>query len=281
MKKKKSKASAQKKKTVLKKTKRKTVAKKKGFTKRSRTIKKKTVKKTPLLLRRYRSITAELSRELKTKGIKLGRDFSAAAAFIYQTTKDQKLSFVKKNIYGFYKEWERGAKQRKSEVESDLVFFPDGFPFYFFTENLGLPAFDGVEITVLFDDGKFAAQSTGFGPDIMEWYIRNLHPYLRKYYNSSPPAEFKIKEYVNGETVTYEVQVGALIEQELSDGDGEVNPETKQPKVPVKPAQKSESELQIELEKEKQKTIQEKVSAVKALKDLGMSMKDIKKYLGF
>lgn len=213
--------------------------------------------------KRYHSIQKYLSAATKKENIKLGKSFNSFASLILKKTKDKKLSFLRKNILVYYNDIIRDGATTKtlSEDVFEKEPFPDSFPYYDFTSLLKLPVFEGVEVTVVFDDDKLSAKTTGFGLDIDDWYIRNLHSHLRTYYNKSPVATFKLKEFVEEESCTYEVETNNEIFTPIDTGKT------------IKTNDSRDVDRQIKL-------IQEKTKAVERLKELGLSMEEIKKYLG-
>lgn len=216
------------------------------------------------LQQRYHSVQRALSAAFKSEGIKPGKKFNSIASKIFKQTQGEKLSFLNKNIIVFYNDLIKKPRESKKKEKRESL-FPKRFEFFNFVSEIQSPVFDGVEITVVFEDGKMNVSETGFRPDIEAWYIRELHSYLRENYNDSPPAEFVRESFEEEMSVVYRVKTGVSVKRKTFTRKG----------APL--AGKASS---VALERERQKTLQEKVKAVRELKELGMSNEEIKKYLG-
>lgn len=246
---------------------RKTVKKRSKATRRP-VIKKRAKKKNPQPtgFKRYSRVRSILLQYLREAGIKPGKDIYETISKIYQVTKGYSLKFIRQNIERLY---EDSVAPPPPQIE-----FADAIPFYHFSETIVLPQYDGVEISIYMNDQSEEFQFTGFALDVVDYYKENVHGYLRSNYSKSPVAYFKIIETNNIDFVKYNIITGSEI--------GGIGA-PKEPKPPIESKKTPELESiknKIALEQAVQKTIKDKVDAVMSLQKAGLSIEEIKKYLG-
>ena len=108
------------------------------------------------------------------------------------------LKYVEQNISALYNEFYKG------EEESSI--YPQSFPFYMLNQTLATQIFDKANIKISFDDGLLKADISGDATKVGEDYrTSGLYSHLRKYYDSSPTANFVLVSGV-GNQVEYKVE---------------------------------------------------------------------------
>lgn len=217
---------------------------------------------------RYRAVQHILSSHSKANGIKLGRGFNKAAGELYRKTKNSPIKYVQQNIEQLWKEYGTGPLH----IPID---FPDDFPFYYFKDKLEQPMFDEVVVGISFKDEELNIDTDGKRDEISEFYNENIHQHLRKFYNNSPTAIFKIIDTDQKTYVNYEIITGIDITEEPRE---DIIPEEEKeaPEVkPTTPVGESEIDKQIKLEELKIRASEAKIKENESRIKLAQEFKDL------
>lgn len=219
---------------------------------------------------RYRAVQHILSTHTKANGIKLGRGFNKAAGELYRKTKDSPLKYVQQNIEQLWKEF--GAAPIHIPID-----FPNDFPFYYFLDKLDQPMFDEVMVGISFKDEELDIITEGKRDEISEFYKDNLHQHLRKFYNESPVAIFKIIDTDQKTFINYEIITGIDLTEAPPE---DIIPETEKvgenPQTPaIIPSGESEIDKQIKLKELEIKASEAKIRENESRIKLAQEFKDL------
>lgn len=219
---------------------------------------------------RYRVVQHILSAHTKANGIKLGKGFNKAAGELYRKTKDSPVKYVQQNIEQLWKEF--GAAPIHIPID-----FPDDFPFYYFLDKLDQPMFDDVMVGISFTDEELDITTEGKRDYISEFYKENLHQHMRKFYNDSPPAIFKIIDTDQKTFVKYKIVTGIdITEAPAEDIISETEKVEGKPETPATiPAGESEIDKQIKLKELEIKASEAKIRENESRIKLAQEFKDL------
>ncbi len=230
---------------------------------------------------RYRTIQHILSVHSKQAGIKLGRGFNKAAAELYRKTAGSPIKYIQQNIEQIWKEHGR-------EPIHIPIDFPSDFPFYYFLDKLDQPMFDNVTVGVVFKDSELDIDTTGNREEISDFYKENLHAHLRKFYNDSPVAIFKMVDSDQKTFVDYEIITGIDTTEEPTSEifPEDLSEETDQRVLPTAEGVDKQiklKELEIKATEARTKEIEARLKLAQEFKDLinmGLTKEEAKNLLG-
>jgi len=253
-------------------------------------------------LKRYKAVRVILKKFLDENGIDFGDRLTGKVKALFENTKTLPLKFIEQNIGKLYK-----LHVRDSVGSGN---FDDSFPFYNAKSTFAMPKYQNIEVSYRFNDGITEHEFEGLGGDdlLEDFDTSGMYKYCRQNYNVSPVAEFRLVDTDGITFADYVLDPGTgqnisnLPPDQKITPDGTITPKNeKEPSKEEKNDQKKDLEKEIELQKsrldllkeenrskeleiEKQKaekeTIESKLKTVEKLREMGMSMDDIKKYLG-
>lgn len=215
---------------------------------------------TARTLSKYNIIQSALSSYGRERSMKWGKgEFSQACSKIYASTKGIDAKAVGQNIEALYKEY----------VEVQVKVFPADFAWWLFLDELRVPIFDGVMVSITFDDGFQKFDFKGLPDQVEAFWQDHCYKYFRTHYNESPPAYFEIIGTDNKSFVDYKIVAGVR----SADGDVKKSPTTHEPS---KSGVTTETEALLRLEQEKQRTMDKVLELVKA----GFTKEEIFRIIG-
>lgn len=238
---------------------------------------------------RYLRIQSVLSAYTRKNNIRLGRLFSKKVSELYNRTKDYSLSYLKANIESIYSEYLVPLDINKE--------FAEFIPFWNFSNEVLNPIYEGVLIRVYFKDQMEEYKKEGYPELINNWFrSEGLYAHLRANYEASPSAMFVMDGTDNRTYVNYIVSIGGFTthKQATAIFEKESGLDTSRPKDPTLPPESDKKESVVPMEKklpstaeeeimlsqERQRELQKKLDVFERLEKKGLSLNEIKRYLG-